>query len=33
MQAVQELEDEYDAAVEAVPPQLPVPESLAGLSG
>ncbi|WP_146339260.1 ATP-dependent RNA helicase HrpA [Nesterenkonia sp. NBAIMH1] len=31
MQAVQELEDEYDAAVEAVPPQLPVPESLAGV--
>ncbi|MCT1606951.1 ATP-dependent RNA helicase HrpA [Nesterenkonia massiliensis] len=29
MQAVQELEDEYDAAIEAVPPQLPVPPELA----
>ena len=27
-QQVQQLEDEYDAAVEAVPPQLPVPEPL-----
>lgn len=28
MQQVQQLEDEYDAAVEAVPEQLPVPEGL-----
>ena len=28
MQQVQQLEDEYDAAVEAVPPQLAVPEQL-----
>lgn len=28
MQQIQQLEDEYDAAVEAVPEQLPVPESL-----
>ncbi|GFZ84052.1 ATP-dependent RNA helicase HrpA [Nesterenkonia alkaliphila] len=31
MQQVQELEDEYDAAVEAVPPQLPVPADLAAV--